>query len=110
MSYLRNILLILFCWTLGNSVLAASTALLQSDDDASYTDPRQPKIKANFELKVDNKFDLQSSVSPSPAILVERVLAIRSQFYCSEYFYPYHPGFKKQYLFIFSGTSPPSVS
>ena len=111
MGFIRNILFLSFCWSVGTTLFAATSCLLDNQDAVAYVDPRLPKIQANFAHEVDSKLDIQSSASPSvAAVLGERFLALTSECCGVNYSDPRHRGIKKHYLFTSSGTSPPSVS
>jgi hypothetical protein len=109
MGYLRNILFIFCCLSVGNTLFAA-TAYLFDKDDASYIDPRLPRIQADFSQKINDELDVQSSGSSAPAILEQTVVAFVSACNsCIKYTDSQHC-LKKQYIFTYSGTSPPFIS
>ncbi len=112
MRHFRNILFLFCFFSVANTVFAATASLLdRQDDDVCYVDPRLSKIQTNFDHSPESKLDVQPTSSAlAPAILEGRVLALAPNYRFASYCDPHHPGIKKQYLFTYSGTSPPSLS
>ena len=112
MAHFRNILFLFCFFAVANTLFAATASILDhQDDEVCYVDPRLPKIQVNFDHGAENKLDVQpTSSAPAHAILVGRVLALTPNHSFTSYCDQHHPGPQKQYLFTYSGTSPPSVS
>ncbi|MFK7824509.1 MAG: hypothetical protein AB8G05_10140 [Oligoflexales bacterium] len=106
MSTFKNIVIMLFCWTLGNSVYARTSDLF-SQKDQQFIDPSLAKITAHFEFKTD---DDVTSNSGSPCGASDSCSHVSLSFFPSQvYNFSLFDGnhIKKSYLFITSGTSPP---
>lgn len=108
MHFLRNILFLFCFWSIGSTLCAASARLLDPDD-AYYIDPTLPVLQNNFGQELPLELDLQFSCSFSPAILEQTVFTFSTESSCVQRT-AFHLSIRKQYLFTFSGTSPPSVS
>jgi hypothetical protein len=106
---LRKILFVFFCFSVGGSLFAATASFFEKDT-LEFVDPRLAKIHADFHHQVNDELELPASNAPySPGVIEQlayaptlrcfHIVVTDSQFY-----------FKKQYLFTYSGTSPPFLS
>ena len=108
MGFLRHILFIFSCWSVGSSLFAATATFFYSESLCRLEDPELAKIQTFFVQETNPSLDIQSSGKIStPALLVEQVnfhLNIQYSILLNQF--PHQK--KKQYLFTYSGTSPPN--
>ena len=106
MRNLKNPIVILFCWSVGNAVYAKTSELL-SNDGQEFVDPRLPKISAAYGISFEDEATPNSGIADAG---IDRT-ATSDLAYFSEVSQPIFScnGFflKKAYLFVTSGISPP---
>ncbi|MCB9229491.1 MAG: hypothetical protein H6618_07760 [Deltaproteobacteria bacterium] len=105
---MRNILFILFCCTVGNSLLAATSCFLEKDRP-EFINPDLPRIYADSAENPDYDLDICNH-SPVPLADLNLLTFLWGAVHgCPDYKTPL-VRLKKCFLFTFSGSSPPLMS